>query len=109
MTATPSAASDALGLIEVLGLVGMTVAIEAMTTVAAVECVMLRRVSGGYLAAAIRGDVASVQTALDAGRASATRYSAVRDAQVHPNPHPDSLRLLARSPGWLRVEPPAPA
>lgn len=99
-----AAEGGALGMIEVKGLVAMMAAVEAMTTTAAVECVMLRRVSGGYLAAAVRGDLASVRLALDVGSATARRYSSVRDAQVQPDPHPSSLRLLASSAGWLTAQ-----
>lgn len=88
-------------MIEVRGLVAMMVAIEGMTTTAAVECVMLRRVSGGYLVAAVLGDLASVEAALEVGRSAAEQYDDVRRIRVHPAPHPAATRLLTESNGWL--------
>jgi ethanolamine utilization protein EutM len=91
----------ALGMIEARGLVCVTAAIEAMCKAADVRCVFVERVSSGYLAVAVQGDLASVQVAVDAGADSARRYGQVRSTRVYPAAHEAAMRLLERSPGWL--------
>jgi len=92
---------DAIGMIEARGLVSLAAGLEAMCKAAAVECVLVQRVSSGYLVGAIRGDLASVQHAIHAGTEAAEPYGHVRSAQVYPFPDAAALALLTRADGWL--------
>ena len=60
--------SEAIGLIETKGLVGLVEACDAMVKAASVELVKTVQIGGGYVTAIVRGDVGSVRAAVDAGR-----------------------------------------
>ena len=64
---------EALGLIETRGLVGMIEATDAMVKTANVVFVGWQKVDAGLVTAIVRGDVASVKAATDAGAAAARR------------------------------------
>ena len=59
--------ADALGMIETRGFVGMVEAADAMVKAAKVELVGYEKVGGGYVTAVVRGDVAAVKAATEAG------------------------------------------
>lgn len=61
--------SFALGLIETQGLTAVLEALDAAAKAANVEVVGREKLGGGYVTVIIRGDVAAVQAAVDAGRA----------------------------------------
>lgn len=61
--------SFALGLIETQGLTAVLEALDAAAKAASVEVVGREKLGGGYVTVIIRGDVAAVQAAVDAGRA----------------------------------------
>jgi ethanolamine utilization protein EutM len=63
--------SEAIGLIETKGLVGLVEACDAMVKAASVELVKTVQIGGGYVTAIVRGDVGSVRAAVDAGAAAA--------------------------------------
>jgi microcompartment protein CcmL/EutN len=92
---------EAIGMIEAHGLVSLCAGLEAMTKAAAVECVLLRRVSSGYVVTAIRGDLASVQEAIDAGTETISQRGEVRSVRVYPSPHPAAVALLQGAGGWV--------
>ena len=73
---------DALGLIETRGFVAMVEASDAMVKAAKVRLV------GGYVTTIVRGDVAAVRAATEAGQAAATRVGEVIAVHVIPRPHP---------------------
>ena len=62
---------EALGLVETRGLVGMIEAADAMVKTANVVFVGWQKVDAGLVTAIVRGDVASVKAATDAGAAAA--------------------------------------
>jgi len=64
---------DALGMIETRGFAAMVEASDAMVKAAKVELVSYEKVGGGYVTAIVRGDVAAVRAALDAGGRAAER------------------------------------
>src|SRR5258708_35093126 len=64
---------DALGMIETRGLVGMIEAADAMVKTANVGFVGWQKGDAGLVTAIVRGDVASVKAATDAGAAAARR------------------------------------
>ena len=89
-----TAYAGAIGLIETRGIVPLTAGIEAMTKTADVQCVSVERVSSGYFAAAIQGEVAAVRQALAAGSAAVEQYGDLRSSQIYPKPHADAASLL---------------
>ena len=89
------AAENAIGLIETRGIVALTAGIEAAMKTADVQCIAVERVSSGYLAAAIQGDLAAVRQAIDAASAAVKAYGDLRSAQIYPKPHPVSAQLLS--------------
>ena len=65
--------ADALGMIECCGFAAMVEAADAMVKAAKVELVSCEKTGGGYVTAVVRGDVAAVKAATDAGAAAARR------------------------------------
>ena len=59
--------ADALGMIETRGFVGMVEASDAMVKAARVDLVGYEKIGGGYTTAVVRGDVAAVKAATEAG------------------------------------------
>ena len=60
---------EALGMIETKGLVAMIEAADAMVKAAKVTLVGWEKIGAGYVTAIVRGDVAAVKAATDAGAA----------------------------------------
>jgi len=82
-------ALQALGMVETRGLVGLIEASDAMCKAANVELVGWDRVGGGMVTAFVRGDVAAVKAATDAGAAAAGKIGEVVSVHVIPRPHED--------------------
>jgi microcompartment protein CcmL/EutN len=61
---------EALGMIETKGLVAMIEAADAMVKAAKVTLVGWEKIGAGYVTAIVRGDVAAVKAATDAGAAA---------------------------------------
>ena len=78
---------EALGLIETRGFVGMVEASDAMVKAAKVRLVHYEKIGGGYVTAIVRGDVAAVKAATDAGAAAARRVGELVSVHVIPRPH----------------------
>jgi ethanolamine utilization protein EutM len=79
--------SDALGMIETKGFVGMVEACDAMVKAARVELVGYERIGGGYVTAVVRGDVAAVKAAVEAGSRAAEKVGEMVSVHVIPRPH----------------------
>lgn len=94
MPADTNAFDRAIGLIETRGIVPLTAGIEAMMKTANVQCVSIERVSSGYFAAAVQGEVAAVRQALAAGSAAVEQYGDLRASQIYPKPHPTAAEVL---------------
>jgi len=77
---------EALGMIETLGLVGMIEAADAMVKTANVVFVGWQKVDAGMVTAIVRGDVASVKAATDAGAAAARKVGELIGVHVIPRP-----------------------
>src|ERR1700752_4054750 len=92
--------SDALGLIETKGCVGMVEASDAMVKAARVELVGYEKIGGGYVTAVVRGDVAAVKAATEAGARQAQRIGELVSVHVIPRPHEniDLVLPLGRTP-----------
>lgn len=92
--------SEALGMIETKGFVAMTEASDAMVKAARVELVGYEKTGGGYVTAIIRGDVAAVKAAVDAGSLAAQKVGEIVSVHVIPRPHDnlDKVLPLGRKP-----------
>jgi ethanolamine utilization protein EutM len=93
---------DAIGLLEAKGLVAVLAGVEAMCKSAVVECVLIRRVSSGFLVAAVRGSTGAVQHALSAGAEAAAQHGTLRRRQLYARPDPQITALLSSGVPWLR-------
>src|SRR5438552_16770567 len=78
---------EALGLIETRGFVAMVEASDAMLKAARVTLVHYEKIGGGYVTTIVRGDVAAVRAATEAGAAAATKVGEVVSVHVIPRPH----------------------
>jgi len=79
--------ADALGMIETRGFVAMVEAADAMVKAAKVELVHYEKIGGGYTTTVVRGDVAAVKAATDAGQRAAERVGELVSVHVIPRPH----------------------
>ena len=78
---------DALGLIETRGFVAMVEASDAMVKAARVTLAHYEKIGGGYVTTVVRGDVAAVRAATEAGAAAAAKVGEVVSVHVIPRPH----------------------
>src|SRR5258706_4548193 len=74
-------------MIETKGFVGMVEAADAMVKAAKVELIGFEKTGGGYVTAIVRGDVAAVKAATEAGQRAAERGGEVIAIHVIPRPH----------------------
>jgi microcompartment protein CcmL/EutN len=90
--------SDALGMIETKGFAAMVEASDAMVKAAKVELIGFEKIGGGYVTAIVRGDVASVKAAVDAGVQAAQKVGEIISSHIIPRPHTnvDSALPLGR-------------
>jgi len=79
--------AEALGMIETRGFASMVEAADAMVKAAKVELVSYEKIGGGYVTAVVRGDVAAVKAAVDAGARGAEKVGEVVSVHVIPRPH----------------------
>ena len=79
--------ADALGMIETKGFVGMVEASDAMAKAARVELVGYEKIGGGFVTCIVRGDVAAVKAATEAGARAAERVGELVSVHVIPRPH----------------------
>ena len=77
----------ALGMVETRGLVASIEAADAMTKVAYVQLFVQEEIGGGYVTTIVRGDVAAVRAATEAGAAAAAKVGEVVSVHVIPRPH----------------------
>ena len=89
---------EALGLVETRGLVGMIEAADAMVKTANVVFVGWQKVDAGLVTAIVRGDVASVKAATEAGAAAARRVGELISVHVIPRPHAEVEKILPKAP-----------
>ena len=80
---------QALGMIETKGLVAQFEATDAMLKAASVDLIGWEKIGSGNVAVFVRGDVAAVKAATDAGANAAGRVGEVIAVQVIPRPHDD--------------------
>ena len=85
---------EALGMVETKGLVGMVEAADTMVKAAKVTLIGYEKVGGGLVTAIVRGDVAAVKSATDAGAAAARRVGELVSVHVIPRPHANVEEML---------------
>ena len=78
---------EALGMIETKGLTALIEASDAMVKAANVRLVGWEKIGSGYVTAFVRGDVAAVKAATDAGAAAAKKVGELVCVHVIPRPH----------------------
>ena len=79
--------AEALGMIECKSFAAMVEAADAMVKAAKVELVGYEKIGGGYVTAIVRGDVAAVKAALEAGTKGAEKVGEVVSVHVIARPH----------------------
>ncbi len=79
--------AEALGMIETKGFAAMVEASDAMVKAAKVELVSYEKIGGGYVTAVVRGDVAAVKAAVEAGARGAEKVGEVVSVHVIARPH----------------------
>lgn len=87
---------EALGMIETRGLVAMVEASDAMVKAANVTLIGYEKIGAGFVTAIVRGDVAAVKAATDAGAAAARRVGELISVHVIPRPHQEVERVLPK-------------
>lgn len=90
--------TEALGMIETRGFAAMVEASDAMVKAAKVDLIGYEKIGGGFVTAIVRGDVAAVRAAVDAGVKAAEKVGEVVSTHVIPRPHGnvDSALPLSR-------------
>ncbi len=87
---------DALGFLETEGLIAAIEASDAMVKAANVSLRAARAFGGGRVCIMVRGDLASCQAAIEAGKTMATAFGGFLQATVLARPDPDSEALWAK-------------
>ena len=79
--------TEALGMIETRSFPAAVEAADAAVKAAKVELVTYEKTGGGYVSIVVRGDVAAVKAAVDAGQVAAARVGEVVTVHVIARPH----------------------
>jgi ethanolamine utilization protein EutM len=98
-------AGQALGMIETKGLTAQFEATDAMLKAANVELIGWEKIGSGYVSTFVKGEVAAVKAAVEAGATAAAAVGEVVAVHVIPRPH-DDLYALGK---FLTAKPAAPA
>ncbi len=85
---------EALGLLETQGLTGVIEGADAMLKAASVELVGKEKIGAAHVTVMVRGDVAAVTAAVDAGSAAVGKIGTLVAAHVIPRPHDELAKLL---------------
>lgn len=88
---------EALGLLECKGLVSLMEGTDAMLKAANVEIMGWDKAGSGMVTAFVRGDVAAVKAAVDAGAEAAGRIGTVISVHVIPRPHDELTGMMPKS------------
>ena len=86
--------SEALGILETQGLTAILEATDAMLKAANVKLVGKEKIGAAYVTVIVRGDVAAVKAAIEAGQRAAAPLGKVIAAHVIARPHEDLAALL---------------
>jgi len=91
--------SEALGLLEVKGLVALMEGTDAMLKAANVEMMGWDKAGSGMVTAFVKGDVAAVKAAIDSGAEAAGRVGTVIAVHVIPRPHDELGGVMPKRKG----------
>lgn len=83
--------SESLGMVETNGYVGSVEASDAMVKAASVSLVKQVQIGGGFVTVLVKGDVGSVNAAVEAGSEAADKVGELVCSHVLARPHPDLL------------------
>ncbi|RMF78974.1 MAG: BMC domain-containing protein [Chloroflexi bacterium] len=91
--------AEALGMIETKSFAALVEASDAMVKAARVELVAYEKTGGGFVTAIVRGDVAAVKAAVEAGVRGAEKVGEIVAVHVIPRPHAnvDAVLPLGRT------------
>src|SRR5206468_12753374 len=104
-------AMEALGLLECKGLVALMEGTDAMLKAANVDMIGWDKAGSGMVTAFVKGDVAAVKAAIDAGAEAAGRVGTVIAVHVIARPHDDlggmipKKKVAAAAVGGRMAEP----
>jgi len=84
--------SESLGMVETNGYVGSVEASDAMVKAASVSLVKQVQIGGGFVTVLVKGDVGSVNAAVEAGSEAADKVGELVCSHVLARPHPDLLK-----------------
>lgn len=87
------ASQEAIGLIETKGIVAAVEALDAVLKAANVQFVEQHKVGSGLVAITIRGDVAAVRAAVDAGAESGGKVGEIVSVHVIARPHSEVAKM----------------
>jgi ethanolamine utilization protein EutM len=90
-------------MVETRGFIGATEAADAMVKAAQVEIEKREYAEGGLVTILVRGDVAAVKAATDAGAVAAARVGELVSVHVIPRPHDATDLLVGVLPGDRRI------
>jgi carbon dioxide concentrating mechanism protein CcmO len=93
---TMSTPQQALGIIETQGLTAILEATDVMLKAANVTLVGKEKIGAAYVTVIVRGDVAAVKAAVDAGAKAVDGLGKLVAAHVIARPHADLLALLPK-------------
>ncbi len=85
--------SEAIGLIETRGYVGLVEASDAMVKAANVKLIKSIPIGGALITTIVQGDVGSVKAAVEAGKEAANRVGNLVAAHVIARPTPDLVKF----------------
>jgi ethanolamine utilization protein EutM len=88
---------EALGLLECKGLVALMEGTDAMLKAANVQMMGWDKAGSGMVTAFVRGDVAAVKAAIDAGAEAAGRVGTVVSVHVIARPHDELGGMLPKA------------
>lgn len=83
-----------MGMVETRGYVAVVEAADAMLKTADVHLVGYEKIGGAYCCAIVRGELAAVKAAVEAGTTAARRVGEVVSARVIARPHPELDSVL---------------
>ena len=86
-------AGQALGMIETKGLTAQFEATDAMLKAANVELIGWEKIGSGHVTVFVKGEVAAVKAAVEAGAVAAATIGEVIAVHVIPRPHDDLVGL----------------
>jgi len=90
--------SQAIGIIETQGFTAMMAATDTMLKSANVELIGKEKIGAAYITVIVRGDVAAVQAAVDAGAAAVGSLGKLISTHVIPRPHSELCGIMPPVP-----------